>query len=241
MVQTPRPDPAILFSPITLSSTRFRNRWVMPAMQRGMCENGAPKPELAAYYARRAQGGVALIVGESAAVDHPSATVQPTSAHLNAATRDGWARCVDQVRGAGGEMMLQLWHEGAMRQHIGKELISHGIDNANYGLHSTAGVGEKSHPYAVAQLAALGLPIHPLATHCADLDAVKSIERADICLLVVDCAEGVKAQDRKIAKIILDTRKPCILVLNKYDLFHPDAKPKDRVEAVRGAEPNFET
>ena len=46
------------------------------------------------------------------------------------------------------------WHEGAMRQHIGKELISHGIDNANYGLHSTAGTGEKSHPYAVAQLAA---------------------------------------------------------------------------------------
>lgn len=46
------------------------------------------------------------------------------------------------------------WHEGAMRQHIGKELVSHGIDNANYGLHSTAGAGEKGHPYAVAQLAA---------------------------------------------------------------------------------------
>ena len=46
------------------------------------------------------------------------------------------------------------WHEGTMRQHIGKELVSHGIDNANYGLHSTAGAGEKSHPYAVAQLAA---------------------------------------------------------------------------------------
>jgi hypothetical protein len=46
------------------------------------------------------------------------------------------------------------WHEGAMRQHIGKELVSHGIDNANYGLHSTAGAGEKGHPYAAAQLAA---------------------------------------------------------------------------------------
>ena len=46
------------------------------------------------------------------------------------------------------------WHEGTMRQHIGKELISHGIDNANYGLHSTAGAGEKSHPYVAAQLAA---------------------------------------------------------------------------------------
>ena len=46
------------------------------------------------------------------------------------------------------------WHTGNMRQSIGKELISHGIDNANYGLHSTAGRGESSHPYVAAQLAA---------------------------------------------------------------------------------------
>lgn len=46
------------------------------------------------------------------------------------------------------------WHTGNMRQSIGKELISHGIDNANYGLNSTSGQGEKSHPYVVAQLAA---------------------------------------------------------------------------------------
>lgn len=46
------------------------------------------------------------------------------------------------------------WHEGTMRQFIGKELISHGIDNANYGIHSTAGEGEQSHPYIAAQLAA---------------------------------------------------------------------------------------
>lgn len=46
------------------------------------------------------------------------------------------------------------WHNGTMRQRIGKELISHGVDNANYGLHSTAGEGEDSHPYVAAQLTA---------------------------------------------------------------------------------------
>jgi hypothetical protein len=46
------------------------------------------------------------------------------------------------------------WHNGTMRQRIGKELISLGIDNANYGIHSTAGEGESSHPYLAAQLAA---------------------------------------------------------------------------------------
>lgn len=59
-----------------------------------------------------------------------------------------------------GTMLTELdpskgdWHNGTMRQRIGKELISHGIDNANYGLHSTAGEGEDSHPYVAAQLAA---------------------------------------------------------------------------------------
>lgn len=46
------------------------------------------------------------------------------------------------------------WHEGTMRQQIGKELISHGIDNANYGINCLAGEGEGGHPYIVAQLAA---------------------------------------------------------------------------------------
>jgi len=46
------------------------------------------------------------------------------------------------------------WHNGTMRQSIAKELISLGIDNANYGIPSTPGEGEASHPYIVAQLAA---------------------------------------------------------------------------------------
>jgi GTPase len=62
--------------------------------------------------------------------------------------------------------------------------------------------------------------------------ALQSIERADICLLVVDCAEGIKAQDRKIANHILEYRKPCVLVMNKWDLFHPSAKPKDRMSEL---------
>jgi hypothetical protein len=46
------------------------------------------------------------------------------------------------------------WHNGTMRQCIGKELISLGIDNANYGINSSAGEGEGTHPYVAAQLAA---------------------------------------------------------------------------------------
>ncbi|WP_231565413.1 M66 family metalloprotease [Vibrio hyugaensis] len=46
------------------------------------------------------------------------------------------------------------WHSGTMRQRIGKELISIGINNANYGIHSSVGVGESDNPYLAAQLTA---------------------------------------------------------------------------------------
>lgn len=104
-----------LFTPFQLGPLSLRNRFVMPAMQRGMCEGAAPTLALADYYARRAEGGCSLIIGESAAVDHPSATVQPTAAWLTDKTADAWKACVDAVGAAGGAMLLQLWHEGAMR------------------------------------------------------------------------------------------------------------------------------
>jgi 2,4-dienoyl-CoA reductase-like NADH-dependent reductase (Old Yellow Enzyme family) len=108
-------DPSPLFTPFRLGKLALRNRFVMPAMQRGMCVGGAPTPELAAYYARRAQGGVPLIIGESAAIDHPSSTAQSNASWLTPATAGAWARCVGAVREQGGEMLLQLWHEGAVR------------------------------------------------------------------------------------------------------------------------------
>ncbi|MCC7462274.1 MAG: 12-oxophytodienoate reductase [Gammaproteobacteria bacterium] len=106
-----------LFAPLALGSLTLANRFVMPAMQRGFCKDGAPLPELAGYYARRAAGGVGLIISESAAVDHPSATRQPSAAHLNADTASSWARCVEAVHAAGGRMLLQLWHEGGLRSN----------------------------------------------------------------------------------------------------------------------------
>lgn len=57
----------------------------------------------------------------------------------------------------------------------------------------------------------------------------KAIRRADLCVLVIDLAAGVTAQDRKIAQLILEEKKPCLIVLNKFDLFHPSADYKDRV------------
>jgi GTPase len=48
--------------------------------------------------------------------------------------------------------------------------------------------------------------------------AEKTITRADICVLVIDAAEGIKAQDRRIAASIQKARKACVIALNKWDL-----------------------
>ncbi len=59
-------------------------------------------------------------------------------------------------------------HKGTMRQHTGKELISIGINNANYGINSSIGVGESQKPYLAAQLTAhnnRGVYANGLVTH----------------------------------------------------------------------------
>ena len=111
-------DCAGLFSPLALGDLRLANRFVMPGMQRGFCKDGAPLPELASYYARRVSGGVSLVISEAAAVDHPSATVQPTACRLAPHTAAAWAHCVNAVHVAGGHMLLQLWHEGGLRNPV---------------------------------------------------------------------------------------------------------------------------
>lgn len=57
----------------------------------------------------------------------------------------------------------------------------------------------------------------------------KAIRRADLCVLVIDLAAGITSMDRKIAQTILEEKKPCLIVLNKFDLYHPGADYKDRV------------
>jgi GTP-binding protein len=46
----------------------------------------------------------------------------------------------------------------------------------------------------------------------------EAIRRADIVVLVIDAESGVVEQDKKIADLITEARRACILVINKWDL-----------------------
>jgi len=49
--------------------------------------------------------------------------------------------------------------------------------------------------------------------------AEKAIERADIAVFVLDAEAGVLEQDKKIGGKIVEARKGCVLVVNKWDLY----------------------
>jgi GTPase len=58
--------------------------------------------------------------------------------------------------------------------------------------------------------------------------AITSMERSDITILMVDCSVGASMQDRKIAQLIVERNKPCILVMNKFDLYKPELPERER-------------
>jgi len=45
-----------------------------------------------------------------------------------------------------------------------------------------------------------------------------AINRADVCILVIDASTGVSMQDKKIAGLIQDAHAPCMIVVNKWDI-----------------------
>jgi GTP-binding protein len=51
--------------------------------------------------------------------------------------------------------------------------------------------------------------------------AERTVRRADLCVLVTDLTSGVTSQDKRIAGLIQEAEKPCLVVLNKWDLVKP--------------------
>ncbi|MDE6182751.1 MAG: ribosome biogenesis GTPase Der [Eubacteriales bacterium] len=54
--------------------------------------------------------------------------------------------------------------------------------------------------------------------------AVAAVERADVCILMINATEGITDQDTKIAGIAHEAGKPTIIVVNKWDLIEKDNK-----------------
>lgn len=106
-----------LFSPFEYGSLRLRNRFVMAPMTRTKSPGGVPTEDVVAYYRRRAEHAVGLIVTEGTTVDHPVATLHPdVPAFHGEASLRMWRRVAEAVHAAGGAIVPQLWHVGSARR-----------------------------------------------------------------------------------------------------------------------------
>ncbi len=56
-----------------------------------------------------------------------------------------------------------------------------------------------------------------------------AVERADVCVIMIDATEGVTAQDERVAGIAHENGKPSVIVINKWDLVTKDGKTLDHM------------
>lgn len=106
----------ILFEPFELNNLKLENRIVMAPMTRSFSPGNVPGEDVAAYYRRRAEGGVGLILSEGVSPNAVTATGTPNVPNIvSDEAKAGWKRVAEEVKAAGGRMGLQLWHEGPYR------------------------------------------------------------------------------------------------------------------------------
>ena len=82
-------------------------------------------------------------------------------------------------------------------------------DGETYTLIDTAGIRKQS-------------KIEDSIEYYSVLRAVKSIKRADVCVLMLDATELLTEQDKRVAGLIYEERKPIIIAINKWDLIEKD-------------------
>ncbi|WP_078327054.1 NADH:flavin oxidoreductase [Mycobacteroides salmoniphilum] len=111
-----RPDVAPLFEPFTVKSLTAPNRFAMAPMTRSASPGGVPGENVAAYYRRRAAGGVGLIITEGVFIPDDAAGGQSSVPRLvGDEALAGWSAVTDAVHDEGSVIAAQLWHQGVER------------------------------------------------------------------------------------------------------------------------------
>jgi len=105
-----------LFAPFDMKGLRLPNRVVMAPMTRSFSPGGVATGDVAAYYRRRAENEVGLIITEGTGVARPASLNDPDIPRFHGeAELAAWKTVVDAVHAGGGLIAPQLWHVGAVR------------------------------------------------------------------------------------------------------------------------------
>lgn len=108
----------VLFRPIHLRSLEIPNRLIMAPMTRSFAPDGIPGQQQAAYYRKRAEGGVGLILSEGTAINRPASRNDPNiPCFFGTEALSGWKNVIEEVHQAGGLMGPQIWHSGSTKSY----------------------------------------------------------------------------------------------------------------------------
>jgi hypothetical protein len=117
-----------LFDPVDLGPLRLANRWAVAPMTRvSATAEGRATPRMARYYADFAAGGFGLVITEGVYTDRAYSQgylFQPGLA--DDAQRDAWRPVVEGVHAAGGRIVAQLMHAGAISQGNAHRAVAKG-------------------------------------------------------------------------------------------------------------------
>jgi len=83
--------------------------------------------------------------------------------------------------------------------------IGSGPQARHYQLIDTAGVNRRNRKSGAIE-------------HYSNMRAEESVKNADVVVLLMDASEGPTLQDKKLASKIMEAKKGCILMVNKWDL-----------------------
>ena len=121
----------------------------------------------------------------------------------------GKSSLVNQI--AGEERVIVSNVAGTTRDAIDTKIVR---DSVTYNFIDTAGLRRKS-------------KVEDKIEKYSVLRAKMAIERADVCVIMIDGKDGFTEQDSKVAGLALEEGKACIIAVNKWDAVEKDGKTMD--------------
>ena len=121
----------------------------------------------------------------------------------------GKSSLINQI--AGEERSIVSNIAGTTRDAIDTRITKKGV---NYNFIDTAGLRRKS-------------KVEEKIEKYSVLRAKMAIERADVCVIMIDAVDGFTEQDSKVAGLALEEGKACIIAVNKWDAVEKDGTTMD--------------
>jgi len=209
--------------PGALQHLQLANRYVVAPMSRASAtDDGIPTEAMARYYAGFATGGFGLIIAEGAYTDLCHAQAYGNQPGLcTDAQEAGWQGVTNAVHRAGGRIILQLIHAGAVSQAVsvphapsavrptGKMLDGYGPNRGPYGTPrelSGQDIRDIKAGFVQAALRAQSAGFDGVEVHCANGYLLDQFLTPETNLRDAPYGGSVENRIRLTAEIIADIR-----------------------------------